>query len=506
MKKSKTLFTLLLAGAMLTSCGSAKEGTDSGKEETKTAERPLTVAMATEIDSLDPFNATAGDTKTVMDQIFDGLLDVDEEGKLVPDLAESYEISEDGLTYSFKLKEDVKFHDGSDLSADDVYYTYDKLSGLSTGEPMSSKFSVIEEMEVISPSEIKIKIDQVNNSFIYLQNQPILKKDYEDNQTKPLGTGPYKFVSYTPGEGMVMERFDDYHRKDHIAKIKQVNVVRVADNQALVMALNNGEVDLASKLTADELEQVSESTDSYSHPQNLVQLLGLNNNVKPFDDIRVRQAIAHAIDKDELIEAVAGGKATKIYSSFSPALKEYYNDLEEMYPTDVEKSKELLAEAGYPDGISFKMTVPSDYKFHMDTAELVQSQLKKAGINTTIDPIEFSTWLDRVYKERDYEATICGFVGYTDPIRVLDRYVSTSDKDYLNYESADYDKAIETAQQTTDMDELTEAVKDAQEIITKDCAAVFLQDPNDNIVLNNSYTGLKTYPVQKLNLEDVAGK
>lgn len=388
MKKSKTLFTLLLAGAMLTSCGSAKEGADSGKEETKTAERPFTVAMATEIDSLDPFNATAGDTKTVMDQIFDGLLDVDEEGKLVPDLAESYEISEDGLTYSFKLKEDVKFHDGSDFSADDVYYTYDKLSGLSTGEPMSSKFSVIEEMEVISPSEIKIKIDQVNNSFIYLQNQPILKKDYEDNQTKPLGTGPYKFVSYTPGEGMVMERFDDYHRKDHIAKIKQVNVVRVADNQALVMALNNGEVDLASKLTADELEQVSESTDSYSHPQNLVQLLGLNNNVKPFDDIRVRQAIAHAIDKDELIEAVAGGKATKIYSSFSPALKEYYNDLEEMYPTDVEKSKELLAEAGYPDGISFKMTVPSDYKFHMDTAELVQSQLKKAGINTTIDPID----------------------------------------------------------------------------------------------------------------------
>ena len=207
-----------------------------------------------------------------------------------------------------------------------------------------------------------------------------------------------------------------------------------------------------------------------------------------------------------MIEAVAGGKATKIYSSFSPALKEYYNDLEEMYPIDVEKSKELLAEAGYPDGISFKMTVPSDYKFHMDTAELVQSQLKKAGINATIDPIEFSTWLDRVYKERDYEATICGFVGYTDPIRVLDRYVSTSDKDYLNYESADYDKAIETAQQTTDMDELTEAVKDAQEIITRDCAAVFLQDPNDNIVLNNSYTGLKTYPVQKLNLEDVAGK
>lgn len=505
MKKSKTLFTLLLAGLMLTSCGGEGQG---GKEkgETKTAERPLTVAMSTEIDSLDPFNATAGDTKTVMDQIFDGLLDVDEDGNLVGDLAESYEISDDGLTYTFKLKEGVKFHDGSDFSADDVYYTYDKLSGLSSGEPMSSKFSVIKEMEVVSPTEIKMTLDAVNNSFIYLQTQPIIKKDYEDNQTKPIGTGPYKFVSYTPGEGMVMERFDDYHRADHVAKIKQVNVVRVADNQALVMAINNKEVDLASKLTADELEQVKESTDSYSHPQNLVQLLGLNNKVKPFDDIRVRQAIAYAIDKDELIEAVAGGKATKIYSSFSPALKDYYNELEEMYPTNVEKAKELLAEAGFPDGISFKMTVPSDYKFHMDTAELVQAQLKKAGINATIDPIEFSTWLDRVYKERDYETTICGFIGYTDPIRVLDRYVSTSDKDYLNYVSEDYDKAISSAMETLDRDELIKNVKDAQEIITKDCAAVFLQDPNDNIVLNNGYTGLKTYPVQKLNLEDIAGK
>lgn len=504
MKKTKSLLTLLLAGAMLTACGGAKEGNE--KEDNKTAERPLTVAMATEIDSMDPFKTAAGDTKTMMDQIFDGLLDVDEDGNLVPDLAESYEISEDGLTYTFKLKEGVKFHDGSDFSADDVYYTYDKLSGLSTGEPLLSKFAGIKEMDIVSPTEINIKLDKVNNSFIYLQTQPIVKKDYEDNQTKPLGTGPYKFVSYTPGEGLILERFDDYHRKDHIAKIKQVNIIRVADNQALVMAINNKEVDLTSKLTADEFEQIKESVDSYSHPQNLVQVLGLNNKIKPFDDIRVRQAIAYAIDKDEIINTLADGKASKIYSSFSPALKDYYNDIGELYPTNVEKAKKLLKEAGYPDGISFKMTVPSDYKYHMDTAELIQAQLKKAGINATIDPIEFSTWLDRVYKDRDYETTIVGFIGYVDPIRILDRYESTSEKDYLNYVSEAYDKAIATAQSTLDRDELIKNVKDAQEIIAKDCAAVFLQDPNDNIVLNNQYTGLKTYPVQKLNLEDISLK
>ena len=142
----------------------------------------------------------------------------------------------------------------------------------------------------------------------------------------------------------------------------------------------------------------------------------------------------------------------------------------------------------------------------MDTAELIQAQLKKAGINATIEPIEFSTWLDRVYKERKYETTIVGFIGYVDPIRVLDRYVSTSEKDYLNYISEAYDKAISNAQVTLNRDELVKNVKDAQEIIAKDCAAIFIQDPNDNLVLNNDYTGLKTYPVQKLNLEDIVGK
>lgn len=504
MKKRKFLFPLLAAGLVLSACGGNKDGGDEHTDDT--ASRPFTLAMATEIDSLDPFNATAGDTKTVMDQVFDGLLDVDEDGNLVSDLAESYEISDDRLTYNFNLKEGVIFHDGSDFSADDVSYTYDKLAGLTSGEPESSKFAVIESIEVKSPSEIEIKLSKVDNSFIFLNTQPIVKKDYEDNSTNPIGTGPYKFVSYTPGEGMVLEKNDSYHRADHMPKIERVNVVRVADNQALVMALNNKEVDYASKLTADELEQVSESTDSYSHTQNLVQVLGLNNEIEPFNDQRVREAIAHAIDKDELIEAVAGGKASKIYSSFSPALTDYFNDLGELYPYDPEKSKELLAEAGYPDGISFMLTVPSDYKYHMDTAELIQAQLKKANIEATIDPIEFSTWLDRVYKDHDYEVSLTGFVGFVDPIRVLDRYVSDNDKNFLNYKSEAYDEAIFGAKGATEKEDLVKNVKDAQEIIARDCAAVFLVDPNDNVVLNNDYEGLKTYPIQKINLEDIEGK
>ena len=182
------------------------------------------------------------------------------------------------------------------------------------------------------------------------------------------------------------------------------------------MAMNNKEVDLASVLTADELNQIEESCDIYSSAQNLVQVLGLNNEVAPFDNQKVREAVNYAIDKDEIIETAAAGKASKLYSAFSPALKDYYNDLGETYPYDVDKAKELLKEAGYEDGFDLKITVPSDYKYHMDTAELIQAQLGKVGINVTLDPIEFSTWLTKVYKDKDYEASVCGFIGYVDPV------------------------------------------------------------------------------------------
>ena len=497
-----------MAVGLLSSCGNAnKDASTKNKEEvTQTADKPLKLAMFTEIDSLDPFNATAGDTKTVMDQVFDGLFDVDEDGNLVSDLSESYEVSDDGLTYDFKLKDGVKFHNGKDFSAEDVYYTYDLLAGLSSGEPLSSSFAQIESMDLVSDSEIKIKLKEKNNSFIYLNTQPIVQKDYEDNQTHPVGTGPFEFVSYTPGEGMKLKRFDDYHNKDHIAKFEEVEILRIADRQTLIMAMNNKDIDLALGLTADELEQINETSDIYSSPQNLVQLLGLNNEFEPFSNEKVREAISHAVNKDEIIETAADGMASKLYSAFSPALKDYYNDLGEQYPYDVDRARELLKEAGYENGFDLTITVPSDYKYHIDTAELIQAQLEQIGIRVTLDPIEFSTWLTKVYKEKDYEASVCGFIGYVDPIRVLDRYLSTNDKNFINYENPDFDKSIEDALVADSDEDLAENIKDAQEIMAKDAASVFLTDPDNNRALNNKLKGLKSYPVQKVNLEDIEKK
>lgn len=501
MKRITLVLTFFLGVLLLAGCSNSKD--KAGDSDKKGEENTLRVAMATEIDSLDPFKMTAGDTETIMDQVFDGLFDVDTDGSLIPDLAESYSVSKDGKTYDFKLKKDVYFHDGKKFGAEDVLYTYDAMAGLTSKEPLSSKFAIIDKIDVIDDLNVRVHLKERQNGFIYLTLRPIVEKDYKDNGTKPIGTGPYQFVSYTPGEGLKLKKFEDYHKKDHIAHFENLEVIRITDRQTMIMALKNKDLDLADRISAEEADQLKDVCTVNNFPQNLVQVMGLNNDFKAFQDKNVRLALNYAIDRDEIIESAAEGKATKLFSSFSPALKEYFEDLGEYYPHDVEKAKALLKEAGYEKGLSFKLTVPSDYKYHMNTAELIQSQLQKVGIEVTIDPIEFSSWLTKVYKDRDYEATVVGFIGYLDPVQILGRYTSQNEKNYINFKSKDFDAAIANAEKSSTKEEEIKNIKKSQKILAEEAASVFIADPDNNQALRNGLTGLKQYPIQKLNLEDV---
>lgn len=501
MKRITLVLTFFLGVLLLAGCSNSKD--KAGDSDKKGEGNTLRVAMATEIDSLDPFKMTAGDTETIMDQVFDGLFDVDTDGSLIPDLAESYSVSDDGKTYDFKLKKDVYFHDGKKFGAEDVLYTYDAMAGLTSKEPLSSKFAIIDKIDVIDDLNVRVHLKERQNGFIYLTLRPIVEKDYKDNGTKPIGTGPYQFVSYTPGEGLKLKKFEDYHKKDHIAHFENLEVIRITDRQTMIMALKNKDLDLADRISAEEADQLKDVCTVNNFPQNLVQVMGLNNDFKAFQDKNVRLALNYAIDRDEIIESAAEGKATKLFSSFSPALKEYFEDLGEYYPHDVEKAKALLKEAGYEKGLSFKLTVPSDYKYHMNTAELIQSQLQKVGIEVTIDPIEFSSWLTKVYKDRDYEATVVGFIGYLDPVQILGRYTSENEKNYINFKSKNFDAAILNAEKASTKDEEIKNIKESQKILAEEAASVFIADPDNNQALRKGLTGLKQYPIQKLNLEDV---
>lgn len=273
----------------------------------------------------------------------------------------------------------------------------------------------------------------------------------------------------------------------------------MGDDSAVLTALQSGQLD-AGIVYADSADYLSGDFTINSSPQNMVQLFALNNSVEPFDDVRVRQAFEYAINKDQIIDGVFAGYATELYSNFSPVMSYFYNDeLSDVYTYDVEKAKELMAEAGYEDGFDITITVPSNYQKHVDTAQVIAQQLKEINVNATIEPVEWGQWLEQVYTNAEYETTIVGLTGKLDPNDILGRYVSDYGKNFMKYSNPDYDKLIEEAKTASD-EERVELFKECQKVLTEDAAAVWICDPNAIAVTRSDLKGYTFYPVSFIDL------
>ncbi len=456
------------------------------------------VAMATEPDNLDPYLSAATDTGSMMDNVFDGLFEAGENSNLVPAIAQSYEVSEDGLSYTFKLRQGVKFHDGSDLTAEDVYYSYAKLSGLNGQEPLSSKFAAIEAIETPDDYTVVVKLKAIDAAFLAANIVAIVPKDYEDHSSKPIGAGPFKFESYSPGQELVLTKNESFYDEERMPALDRVEFKIMPDANASVLALQSGDIDMIPGISSQGALQLGEGFQIVSGPQNMVQLMALNNAVEPLNDVKVRQAINHAVDKDVIIQTVAEGNGAKLGSNMSPAMKMYYEEgLEDRYKPDIEEAKKLLKEAGYENGFDLTITVPSNYKFHVDTAQVIAEQLKAAGINATIKQVEWSSWLEDVYNNAKYEATIVGLTGKLDPHEVLGRYETIYSKNFFKFSNAEFDDLVNSGRLEVNEQKRAELYKRAQTILTEQAAAVFIMDPSRSVAMKDNLHGFKMYPVQK---------
>jgi peptide/nickel transport system substrate-binding protein len=470
---------------------------------TKVEGGKVTVLILQDLDFLDPHLAVAAGTNEVLFNVFEGLLKPNEKGELLPALAESYSVSPDGLTYTFKLRSGVKFHNGQTLTSADVKYSYSRLAGLDTGKPLQTSFEDVKSIEAPDASTVVITLKEHNSSFLTALTAAVIPNGYQDSNKNPIGTGPFKFKEYTPGQHLVVEKFPDYWQKG-VPSLDQVEFKIITDPQAGLLALQSGEVDIYPRIGTEQLEQVAKDFNTISTPQNLVQLVVLNNARKPFNDIRVRQALNYAIDKDEIIEGVAQGKGTKLGSNLSPVLAKYYQaGLEDLYKTDLEKAKSLLKEAGYPNGFETTLSVPSNYQFHVDTAQVVAAQLEQIGVKVKIEPVEWAVWLDRIYKGRDYDTTIIGLDGKLDPYQILNKYLSDSPNDFFNYKNPEFDSTLRSAVAEVDDAKRIELYKKAQTILAQDAAAIYIMDPNTNVALNKKLAGYKTYPLYVQDLSSV---
>ena len=510
-KKLLALFlALVMVGAVLPGCGDGSKDPGGQGNNGKTGEPvkggEITVGIAQDLDdSLDPHQTVAAGTREVLFNIFEGLVKPNSDGEMIPAVAEKYTLSEDGTTYTFTLREGVKFHNGQTVTAEDVVYSINRCAAVPEGQekPLVAAFSAVKSVEALDEKTVAVTIAQRDLEFISYMTAAIIPADYENQDTAPVGTGPFRFVSRTPQQDFVMERFEDYWGAP--AWLDKVTYKICENADALVMNLNGGSIDLCAHLTSAQASQLNQNFQVLEGTMNLVQAIYLNNQAKPFDNQLVRQALCYAIDRQGIMDMVADGHGTAVGSSIYPAFTKYFlPELVDKYPHSVEKAKELLAQAGYPDGFDMTISVPNNYQPHMDTAEVVAEQLREAGINVTIQPVEWSTWLDTIYNGRQFQATVVGVDAANMTARaMLERFTSDYGKNFINYNNPAYDALFQQAINAQDEATQTDLYKQMEAMLADTAANVYIQDLCDLVAMRQDLGGLKFYPIYVLDLSTV---
>ena len=511
--KKRLMALLLLTGllsAALTGCGggsteqASEDGqTADGSTEARAQANEIVVGIAQDLDeSLDPHLAVAAGTKEVMFNVFEGLVKPTPDGDLVPAVADHYEISEDQTTYTFTLREGVQFHNGDPVEMRDVTYSIERCADDSEGTPLIPALSAISSIQA-DDTTLTITLDQPDSEFLSYLTLAILPEDYTDQATAPVGTGPFKFVSRTAQDSIVLERFDGYWGTP--AQLDKVTFRIIENADSLVMSLQSGAIDMFAHLTSTQAAQLGDDFQVLEGTMNLVQALYLNNAAEPFNNEKVRQALCYAVDKQQIIGVAFDGYGSPIGSSMYPAFqKSFVEDLTDYYPYDPERARELLAEAGYPDGFSMTITVPSNYQPHIDTATVLVEQLKAVGITAEIQPVEWGAWLSEVYGNRQFQSTVVGVDASNMTARaLLERFTSAADDNFINYQNTDYDALFQQAQATADDAEQTELYKQMERNLTEHAANVYIQDLADLVVLRNGLEGYQFYPIYVMDLSTV---
>ena len=509
MMKQRILAVFLAAvtlASLLCGCTGATNQVSAPSDETTDSSgaarvNEITVGIAQDLDnSLDPYVSTAAGTREVMFNVFEGLVKPDSDGNFVEAVASKVEVSEDGLTYSFTLRDGVVFHNGAPCTMDDVLYSFETCAATSVYSNVVAALSAIVETKV-DGNVVSFTLVEPDGDFLSaVSSVYILPKDYADQATNPVGTGPFKFVSRSVQENFILERHDAYYGEG--AKLDKVTYKIYEDATALFNALDSGSLDLVAHLTMDQVNNLSNGYNVLEGTMNLVQAIYLNNAVAPFDNQLVRQALCYAVDVDAMLALTADGHGTKVGSSMYPAFGKYFDaSLADAYPHDVEKAKQLLTDAGYPDGFRFTIKVPSNYQPHVDTTVVLVEQLKQVGVTAEIQQVDWNTWLSDVYGNRDFEATVVGFdASVLSATAMLARWCSDSGKNMINYSDPEYDATYAQALATVDDEARTALFKRCLEILSETAANVYLQDLADFVAINPELEGFTFYPLYVIDM------
>lgn len=437
-------------------------------------ERSLVLGQAIEPPNLDPTTAAPVAIREVTWlNLYEGLVQIDRNGQVQPLLAESWEVSEDGLTYSFRLREGVTFHDGTSFEAADVKFAFERARAPDSTNAQKQIFAPIDAIETPDDHSVVITLARPSGNFLYYLGWGdaviVAPESAETNQTQPVGTGPFRFVEWVRGDRVELEAYPDYWNAEAVA-LDRVTFRFINDPQAQVAALRAGDVHAFPNLGAPELFEQFAGDSRFTAVAGNTEgeiVAGLNNQRPPFDDVRVRQALMHGIDRSVLIEGAYSGFGQPIGSHFSPNHPAYV-DTTGVLPYDPERARALLAEAGHPNGFSMTMKTPQ-MAYASRSSELIAALLADIGVQVEIRPTEFpAQWIEEVFRNKDYDMTI---VAHTEP---LDIEIYQRDGYYFQYDNPEFKELIAEIAATTDEAARFERYAEAQRILAEEVPALFL--------------------------------
>ena len=426
----------------------------------------LTIALQLEPPHLDPTSAAAGAIDSVLyTNVFEGLTKFTETGAVVPGLAREWEISDDGLTYTFHLVEGATFHDGTDFDAEDVVFSLDRARAEDSTNAQKQLFAGIASVEAVDPATVKVTLSQPDGNLLFNlawgDAVIVAPESIDDIKARPTGTGPFRFEDWRQGDSITLVRNDDYW--GDAPALTQATFKFISDPTAAFAAMMAQDIDAFAGFPAPENLPQFEADPRFKVLRGSTEgetILAMNNAVTPFDDVRVREAVAHAIDRQAVIDGAMFGLGTPIGTHFAPHNPDY-EDLTALSDFDPEKSKALLAEAGLADGFSTTLKLPPP-SYARRGGEIIAAQLREVGIETEITNLEWAQWLEQVFNGKDFGLTI---VSHTEP---FDIGIYARPDYYFQYGKPEFVALMDKLTATSEPEARTELLHQAQEMIARD--------------------------------------
>ncbi|MDA5093404.1 ABC transporter substrate-binding protein [Aliiroseovarius sp. KMU-50] len=462
----------------------------------------ITIGMGLEPPNLDPTGgAAAAIDEVVYANLFEGLTRFGPDGSVNPGLAESWTVSDDGTVYTFKLRADVNFHDGTDMNADDVVFSLDRARADDSTNAQKALFAGIDSVTAVDPLTVEVKLSSPNGNFPFNMAWGdaviVAPESVEQAATHPVGTGPFQFKEWAKGDHVTLTRNADYWGAQ--PALATATFKFISDPNAAFAAMMAGDVDAFPIYPAPETLAQFDADPRFKVIVGSTEgetILSTNNKAPMLDDVRIRKAIAHAINRQDIIDGAMFGYGTPIGTHYAPHQPAYV-DLTGNSAFDPEQSKALLAEAA-PDGVKLRLMLPPP-AYARRGGEIIAAQLREVGIETEISNLEWAQWIEQVFKGKDFDLTI---VSHTEP---ADIGIYARPDYYFQYDRPEFQDLNATLEMTSDPDQRTGLLAQMQQIISEDYVNGYLFQLAKTGVANAKIQGLwENAPTQANDLTGVS--